>query len=67
MFKNLLCSVHNAGYSIKTVSFSLMLLRKNKGEGCARVVVPVYAEVRACDDSRGIVSVVAGWSQRGRG
>ena len=37
-----------------------MLLRKNKGEGCACVVVPVYAEVRACDDSRGIVYVVAG-------
>ena len=60
MFKNLLCSVHNAGYSIKTGSFSLMLLRKNKDEGCACVVVPVYAEVRACDDSRGIVYVVAG-------
>ena len=61
MFKNLLCSVHNAGYSIKTGSFSLMLLRKNKGEGCACVVVvPVYAEVRACDNSRGIVYVVAG-------
>ena len=59
MFKNLLCSVHNAVYSIKTGSFSLMLL-KNKGEGCACVVVPVYAEVRACDDSRGIVHVVAG-------
>ena len=44
-----------------------MLLRKNKGEGCVCVVVPVYAEVRACDDSRGIVYVVAGWSQRGRG
>ena len=56
----MLCSVHNAGYSIKTDRFSLMLLRKNKGEGCACVVVPVYAEVRACDDSRGIVYVVAG-------
>ena len=53
MFKNVLCSVHNAGYSIKTGSF-------NTGEGCACVVVPVYAEVRACDDSRGIVYVVAG-------
>ena len=60
MFKNLLCSVHNAGYSIKTGSLSLMLLRKNKGEGCACVAVHVYAEVRACDDSCGIVYVVAG-------
>ena len=59
MFKNLLCSVHNAGYSIKTGSFSLVLFRKNKGEGCACVVVHVYADVRACDDSRGIVYVVA--------
>ena len=67
MFKNLLCSVHNAVYSIKTGSFSLMLLWKNKGEDCACVVVPVYAEVRACDDSRGLVYVAAGWSQRGRG
>ena len=33
---------------------------KNKGEGCACVVVPLYVEVRACDDSRGIVYVVAG-------
>ena len=55
MFKNLLCSVPNAGYSIKTDRFSLMLLRKNKGEGCAFVVVPVYAEVCACDDSRGML------------
>ena len=60
MFKNVLCSVHNAGYSIKTGSFILMLLRNNTGEGFACVVVPVYAEVRACDDSRGIVYVVAG-------
>ena len=60
MFKNLLCRVHNAGYSIKTGSFSLILLRKNKGEGCACVVVPVYAEARACDDNRWIVYVVAG-------
>ena len=60
MFTNLLCSVHNAGYSITTGGISLMLLRKNKGEGCACVVVPVYAEVRASDDSRGIVYVVAG-------
>ena len=60
MFKNLLCSVHNVGYSIKTGSFSLMLLRKNKGEGCDCVVVPVYAEVCACDDICGIVYVVAG-------
>ena len=60
MFENLLCSVHIAGYSIKTGSYILMLLRKNKGEGCACVVVSVYAEVRACDDSRGIVYVVTG-------
>ena len=60
MFKILICSVHNVGYSIKIGSFSLMLLRKNKGEGCACIVVPVYAEVRACDDSRGIVYVVTG-------
>ena len=60
MFKNLLCSVHNAGYSIKTGSFSLMLLRKDKVEGYAFVVVPVHAKVRVCDDSRGIVYVVAG-------
>ena len=38
MFKNLLCSVHNAVYSIKTGSFSIMLLRKNKGEGTGRQV-----------------------------
>ena len=53
--------------ALKLGSFSLMLLRKNKGEGCACVVVPVNTEARACDDSRGIVYVVAGWSQRGRG
>ena len=41
-------------------SHFMFSLRKNKGEGCACVVVPVYAEVRACDDSRGIVDVVAG-------
>ena len=42
---------------------TLMLYRKYMGEVC--VYVPVYghvwiAEARACDDSRGIVYVVAG-------
>ena len=51
---------------------TLMLYRKYMGEGGVGVYVPVYghvwiAEARACDDSRGIVYVVAGWSQRGRG
>ena len=51
---------------------TLMLYRKYMGEGGVCVYVPVYghvwiAEARACDDSRGIVYVVAGWSQRGRG
>ena len=51
---------------------TLMMYRKYMGEGGVCVYVPVYghvwrAEVRACDDSRGIVYVVAGWSQRGRG
>ena len=42
-----------------------MLYRKYMGEEGGCVCVPVYghvwiAEVRACDDSRGIVYVVAG-------
>ena len=50
----------------------LMLYRKYMGEGGVCVYVHVYghvwiAEARACDDSRGIVYVVGGWSQRGRG
>ena len=44
---------------------TLMLYRKYMGEGGVCVCIPVYghvwiAEARACDDSRGIVYVVAG-------